>query len=178
MSIEEYELRNFLTELYNMSGGDTSCQVSMYDIGDALGLEKSNAGALAEELIVEGYAELVSLSGGMSITSEGLKELNITAVDSSGLDVCSLGDDKLLTEDGRKAAEEILALVKDCLAGSSSTYQDIEEIVIDIKTAEVQLLSQKGKTDIIREVLKSLRESMSAAGNTDVSDRIGKVIAN
>ena len=77
MSIEERQIFDFLTELYNSTDGDTSRQVSMYDIGGTLGLEKSSAGAVAEELIVDGYAELVTLSGGISITSNGLKELNI-----------------------------------------------------------------------------------------------------
>lgn len=178
MSIEEQGVLNFLTELYNMTDGDISQQVSMYDIGVALGLEKSNAGAIAEELIVDGYAELVSLSGGISITSEGLKELNITPAGSSEINVWTLGDDRILSEEGREAVEDTLAKIKVCVTGRDSTYQNIEEIVIDIKTAEIQLLSQKPKTGIIREVLISLKESMSITGNTDVSDHIGRMIGN
>ena len=178
MSIEEHEVLHFLTELYNMTDGDISQQVSMYDIGVAIGLEKSNAGAIAEELIVDGYAELVSLSGGISITSEGLKELNITPVGSSETNVWTLGDDRLLSDKGREAVEDTLAKIKACVTGKDSTYQNIEEIVIDIKTAEIQLLSQKTKTGIIREVLISLKESMSITGNTDVSDHLGRMIGD
>lgn len=150
----------------------------MYDIGVVLGLEKSNAGAIAEELIVDGYAELVSLSGGISITSEGLKELNITPVGSSETNVWTLSDDRILSDKGREAVEDMLVKIKECVTGKDSTYQNIEEIVIDIKTAEIQLLSQKIKTGIIREVLKSLKESMSITGNTDVSDHLGRMIGD
>ena len=178
MSIEEHEILNFLTELYNMTDGDISQQVSMYDIGAALGLEKSNAGTIAEELIVDGYAELVSLSGGISITSEGLKELNITPVGSSEINVWSMGDDRILSDKGREAVEDMLVKIKECVTAKGNTYVNIEEIVIDIKTAEIQLLSQKSKTGIIREVLISLKESMSITGNTDVSGQIGTMIGN
>ena len=172
MSIEEHETLHFLTELYNSTDGDTSRQVSMYDIGGALGLEKSSAGAIAEELIVDGYAELVTLSGGISITSNGLKELNIAPEESPLTSVRKLGAEKILGEDGLKAVEEMLAMIKVCVTGNDASYQNLEEIVIDIKTVELQLLSPKPKTEIIREILKSLNESMSATGNTVVSDQI------
>ena len=172
MSIEEHETLNFLTELYNSTDGDTSRQVSMYDIGSVLGLEKSSAGAVAEELIVDGYAELVTLSGGISITSNGLKELNITPVESTETSVRKLGTEKILGEDGLKAVEEMLAMIKGSVTGNDASYQNLEEIVIDIKTVELQLLSPKPKTEIIREILISLNESMSATGNTVVSDQI------
>lgn len=178
MSIEEHEVLNFLTELYNKTDGDISQQVSMYDIGAALGLEKNNAGAIAEELIVDGYAELVSLSGGISITSEGLKELNISPVGSSEINVWSMGDDRILSDKGREAVEDMLVKIKECVTTKGNTYQNIEEIVIDIKTAEIQLLSQKTKTGIIREVLVSLKESMIITGNTDVSGQIDIMIGN
>lgn len=177
MTIEGHEALAFLTELYNMTEGDTSRQVSMYDIGGVLGLEKSSAGAIAEELIVDGYAELVSLSGGISITSNGLKELNISPADSSETMARKLGDEKLLSEDGLKAVEELLSLIKEWVAGKSASYAALEEIVIDIKTAELQLLSPKPKTEIIREVLKSLNESISATEHSAVSDQIAAMTA-
>lgn len=172
MSIEEQETLNFLTELYNSTDGDTSRQASMYDIGAVLGLEKSSAGAVAEELIVDGYAELVTLSGGISITLNGLKELNIAPEESPEASFHTLGAEKILGEDGVKAVEEMLAIIKGCVTGNDASYQNLEEIVIDIKTVQLQLLSPKPKTEIIREILKSLNGCMSATGNTVVSDQI------
>lgn len=43
----------------------------MYDIGQALGLDKDAARHLGEQLIGEGLLEIVSLSGSVSLTAEG-----------------------------------------------------------------------------------------------------------
>ena len=65
------QLKSYLTELHSMTDGDTAVQVSMYEVGELLGLDRAEAAAVAEDLIIEGYAELVSLSGGISITTAG-----------------------------------------------------------------------------------------------------------
>lgn len=170
MSFQEHEVRGFLTELYNITGGDITQQVSMYDIGTILGFDKSSAGALAEELIVDGYAELVTLSGGISITEGGLKELNIKPDTSTYF--CSLGDDKIIDDETKKAVEEVLGKIKQVLSDCSTSYDSIEEVVIDVKTIEVQLLSSRPKTEVIRELLKSVAETTVANGNNDLSEHI------
>ncbi len=72
------EEQAYLNQLYTMTQGDPGVQVSMYDIGAALGVEKSEAGALAESLIIQDLAELKTLSGGIAITGNGLKALDKT----------------------------------------------------------------------------------------------------
>ena len=71
------QMNNFLQQLYQMSSGDVTAEVSMYDVGASLGLDKSDAGAVAEDLIIDGYAELKNLTGGISITTEGLRMLEV-----------------------------------------------------------------------------------------------------
>ena len=46
-------LGQFLARLFEMSSGDPSAQISMYEIGAELGLEKELATRTAEELISE-----------------------------------------------------------------------------------------------------------------------------
>ena len=176
MTIENPEQLTFLTELCHRAEGDTARQVSMYEIGESLGLDKNSAGALAEELIVDGFAELVSLSGGISISAQGLKELNAVPVESSGEAVYRLGDATVLDAEGRRAVEEMLADIRRCVYQKGMSYEDMEVIVIDIKTAEIQLLSPKTKTLIIREILKSLQESMTAHENREIASRIAAMI--
>ena len=77
MEFSTPQSRDYLYELYTISEGDTNSEVSMYDVGAALGLEKADAGTIAEELMVEGWVELKTLAGGISITAEGLKALNV-----------------------------------------------------------------------------------------------------
>ena len=67
MTIANTQMKSFLRQLYQMSDGDTDTAVSMYDIGAILGLEKSAAGTIAEDLIIDGYAELKTLSGGITM---------------------------------------------------------------------------------------------------------------
>ncbi len=172
MTIENPEQLTFLNLLFNKAEGDTGRQVSMYEIGETLGLDKNSTGALAEELIVDGFVELVSLTGSISITAQGLKELN-AAPEQPFEDVFyRLGDEKILDGEGCRAVEEMLTEIRRCIYGKGIGYEDMEELVIDIKTAEIQLLSQKTKTRIIREILKSLHESMTAHGNAEISRRL------
>ncbi len=63
------------TLLGDAAEGDTEAIVSMHDVGQALGFEKTDAGKMAEALYSEGYAELKTLSGGIGITSMGLQAL-------------------------------------------------------------------------------------------------------
>ena len=176
MTIENPEQLTFLTELYNRAEGDTARQVSMYEIGESLGLDRNSAGALAEELIVDGFAELVSLSGGISISAQGLKELNAVPAESSGEAVYRLGAARVLDAEGCRAVEEMLAEIRRNVYEKDMSYEDMEELVIDIKTAEVQLLSPKTKTLVIREILKSLHESMAAHENKETASRIAAMI--
>ena len=78
MNEEEMISVAYLQELYNTTKGNTETQVSMYDLGPALGLEKTAAGKIAEDLMVLGFIELKTLAGGISITDEGLKKLGIS----------------------------------------------------------------------------------------------------
>ncbi len=175
MTIEDPLEFNFLSELHRKSEGDSARQVSMYEIGDVLGLDKNGAGALAEELIVGGYAELVSLSGGIAITADGLRELNVSP-GTSFENVNSLGNEKHLNPEGIAAVEEVLNRIRRLGAGKGFTYLDIEEIVIDIKTAEIQLLSSKVKTAIIREILKSLQDTLEGTEDSEVTNQIRSML--
>ena len=176
MTIENPEQRTFLTELFNRVEGDTARQASMYEIGESLGLDKNSAGALAEELIVDGFAELVSLSGGISISAQGLKELNAGPAEASGERVYRLGESGVLDEEGCRAVEEMLVEIRRCVDDMGMRYEDMEELVIDMKTAEIQLLSPKTKTPIIREILTSLHESLAVHENTEIARRLALMI--
>ena len=178
MNKEELDAHSFLTELYNQTEGDTAKQVSMYDVGTVLGFDKGVAGAVAEDLIVDGYAELVSLSGGICITPAGLKELNVEFGDSQTDGIDRLGEERVLTSSDRQAIEELLVTVRNSVAGQGGSFEYLEQIVIDIKTIEVQLLSPQAKTEIIREILKSLHESIRATENHTISDHIHKLVGN
>ena len=52
----------FLIQLFEQTGGDPSAQVSMYDIGEGLGLERDASSRVAENLIGLQLAEIRTLA--------------------------------------------------------------------------------------------------------------------
>ena len=77
INLDDVISKSFLTELYQQTKGDMQSQVSMHEVGAAIGLAKGEAGARAEELMVAGLVELRTLAGGISITPEGLAALGM-----------------------------------------------------------------------------------------------------
>lgn len=164
MSFDDMQVKNYLQQLYQLSGGDVTVEVSMYDIGEAVGLDRSEAGAVAEDIIIDGFAELKNLSGGISITAEGLRALDIdisdgTETDDKGFE---LGEAELLSQSTCLAVEQLSKDIKSIVVELGSDYGGLEEIVFELKTLEVQLLSNRPKTAIVREILRSLAKLLEA----------------
>lgn len=171
MEFENPEAQAFLYELYTMTEGDMDRQVSMYDIGDRLGLDKNQAGNLGETLYIQGYAALKTLSGGMGITREGIQALGKTAT-SNGNSIHVLGDHRVLTNEDREAVEALLDDIKTGVPDMKKGYEGLSELVIDIKTLEVQLLSEKPKTEIVRQVLHAMADVLAGGAADDILDKI------
>ncbi len=177
MTFENPEVESFLFQLYTITDGDTEANVSMYDVGEVLGLGKGDTGKLAEALYSEGYAELKTLSGGIGITMMGLKALNVS-MDSADSESLSLGTDHVLTDQGRDTAEIILQEIKAVISDTKLTYAHLEELVIDIKTIEIQMLSPRPKTEVIREVLKSIHQVLDTSGPEQLNSRLNSLITS
>jgi hypothetical protein len=170
--------RDYLYELYTLSQGDTNSEISMYEVGAGIGLEKADAGTIAEELMVEGCVELKTLAGGISITAEGLKALNVKDPSAgSNNRIIKLGDDIVLNDQSRSAVTDIITEIKNNVTGRTAEYLQLEEIIIDIKTIEIQMLSPKPKTSVFRELLKSLETSLLALGSDEISQDIHEMIS-
>ncbi len=165
MSLDNPETRAYLFELYTMTGGDTNAQVSMYDVGAVLGLEKAEAGTMAEDLFIREFAELKTLSGGIGITSQGLEVLDVTIPAPPSSTAPSLGSGTILEDQGRKSVETMLADIRADIGKQSFPYAQLEEIMMDIKTIEIQMLSPKPKTSVVREVFQSLHDNLNGSGN-------------
>ena len=178
MDIDNPAAKRYLTELCTMTQGDTGAQMSMFEVGAAIGLEKTDAGLVAEELIVEGLAELRSLSGGISITAQGLEVVggpgSVPAHKGSGL---KLGSGQVLEEQGRQAMDILIRDIRGALVSGKTTLGQMEEIVIDIKTIEIQMLSPKPKTDVIRAVCYSLQAGLTDFGFGKLAAEVDSLIA-
>lgn len=175
---QSFDPTAYLLELFRRAKGSLQTSVSMYDVGAALGLDKTTAGKMAEEAIGKGWAEVKTLSGGICLTAEGIEAAQAAgAVTEAGASEPKLEKGPVLSQGGRATVDQILAAIKEQMAGVAKSYSRIEELVIDIKTIEVQLLSPRPKTAVVREVLISIQAAMENAGSKELAARIGRFIA-
>jgi hypothetical protein len=171
MNFENPEEKAYLYELYTLTGGDTDMQVSMHDVGSALGLDKTEASSMAEGLFIQGFAELKTLSGGIGITHQGLEALDIKVIQKND-GALTLGMDIVLDEAGQRAMDLMLPELKTFISNAGQAWETLEEMVMDIKTIEVQMLSPGPKTQIIREILRSLYNNLKKSDSNELSARL------
>jgi hypothetical protein len=176
MDLDNPQAKAYLFELYTLTKGDPDVQVSMYDVGAVLGLEKTDAGTMAEGLFIQGYAEMKTLSGGIGITRQGLDLLQVKTVSKPNLESPGLGTGPILETRGKETLEKILQDIKEQLRQTQQTYSQLEELIMDIKTIEVQILSHRPKTNIIREVLRSLHTNSAAFESELLSNALNSLI--
>jgi len=175
MDASDSQAERYLNELYQRTAGNAGAQVSMFEIGAAVGLEKEEARKLAEDLIADGLVEIKTLSGGIGITAEGINMAQPAGGSKVGASL-ELGDGPLLEEKGRQALESILNEIKNSLASSRAPYASLEEMVLDIKTIDIQLLSPRPKIAIIKEILRSLKNGLDTSGASTLALKMEKMI--
>jgi hypothetical protein len=177
MDIDEFNSKAYLEELHRQTGGDTEQQVSMYDVGAAIGLDRTEAGILAEQFMVQGQAELRTLAGGISITPEGLIALGIAVPSSHSVESdLRLGAGPVADEADLRAVNRLTEEIKNEISGMVLEFEQLEEIVLDLKTIEVHLLSPRPKTAVLREIFRSLLNSLEATNAVKATAHLKVVI--
>ena len=177
MSSEDFSRKRFLQAMYNKAEGDFDLQISMYDLGTDLGFEKDEAAVFAQELFIDGLAEMKTLSGGMGITQKGLKALGIEITSKKEDHSFRLTISPVLDEQGEKAVQELLNKIRTALDSKAISFDLMEEIVIDLKTIEVQMLSPNPKTPIIREVFKFIDQNLKGLVPQDLQLELQTITA-
>ncbi len=170
--------QNFLLSLYRETNGDTGIQISMYDIGTDLGLERSEASKLAEDLMGWSLVELRTLSGGIAITSSAiveLEELGYGAAGTTEAPVC-LGNEAIVTNEVRQAVERVTADVKQSAGHLGLQYDTLSELMADLKTIDIQFESTQPKTAILRECLRSIKSVLDTAGDEETVIRVNGLL--
>jgi hypothetical protein len=147
--------KNFLIQLYQQTEGDQNRKVDTAAIGSGMGMDKTDSRKISEELIGHGFVEVKTLSGGIGITAEGLAEAERLGVTPTGAQA-RLANTPIINSDGRKTVESVLEQLKKSIYKNRSNFDEIAELVMDIKTIEVQLLSPKPKTAIVKACLASM----------------------
>lgn len=164
MTIDNDTERAFLIELFNATQGDPAVKTTMQAVGATIGLEKEQAGKIAEELIGKGYVEIKTLSGGIGITAEGVETARQEgAAPAAGAKELSLGAGPILDDNDRELMQTALNAIKNKIHKLQAGYAELEQMVLDIKAIEVHLLSPKPKTAVVKELLRSLGQTLEIA---------------
>ena len=111
MNISEIDenSQRFLVELCEQTNGDPAVKASMYEIGEAVGLDRDSSAHTGEILIGWGLAEIKTLTGGIGITDEGTVEARKLGarLESTEEDEPKLGDVPVIAEGVHKAVEQM-----------------------------------------------------------------------
>ena len=182
ISLDEIDItgQQFLIQLFEQTKGDSAMQVSMYDIGDQLGLDRDVASTVAQELIGSMLVEIRTLSGGIGISGDGsqMAQKLIGPAASSGNEFAELDDAPLLNSSGRRAVEQITSALKHQAGSLGLDFDTLTELMADLKTIEAQLGSSRPKTAIISACLRSLLAICENPTDNKISDRIRKLIGS
>jgi len=170
--------RQFLMQLFEHTRGDSSVQVSMYDIGARMGLERAAASRVAEELMGAQLVEIRTLSGGIGISTAGSEIMQRIAGPGPGSgEFVKLGNEPLLNSAGRKAVERIVAEIKDQVGTLGFGFDALTELMTDLKTIDVQLESPRPKTAIIRHCFVSIGGVLKSKPDSNLNDSVNGLLA-
>jgi hypothetical protein len=165
-------VRQFLTQLFEQTGGETSRQLSMYDIGNSLGWEREAASQAAQDLMAEGLVEIRTLSGGIGLSAAGAEAMR--AVPGAGSPSSArprLGTGRILDPPACQSVMQVCDGIKAAAGSFGLDFDSLAELVADLKTVADQLGSPKPKTAVVRESLRSIEGVLKRfPGNKHLAD--------
>lgn len=162
--------QQFLIQLFEQTGGEPSAQVSMYEVGEGLGLDRDSSSRAAETLIGLQLVEIRTLSGGIGISTEGANEVKRLTGGANPADVSpsTLTDQPVMDSPSCQGVEQIAGELKSHAGNLGLDFDRLSELMADLKTIDAQLGSSRPKTAIIRECLRSLKSILEAASEGEI----------
>ena len=180
VNLDEMDItgQQFLIQLFEQTKGDSTVQVSMYDIGDQLGLDRDLASTVAQELIGAMLVEIRTLSGGIGISADGsqMAQKLIGPASVSGDEFSKLDDTPLLNSYGRQAVEQIVSELKNQVGSLELDFDTLTELMADLKTIDAQLGSSRPKTAIIKACLFSVLAVLKKSGDSKMAGRVHTLV--
>ncbi len=165
---------DFLAKLVEKTGGDTTVNISMYEIGTELGLDKEGTRHTAEDLIGRHLVEIVSLGGTVRLTDSGLEgadKLGLAIPAAQGQAQGGLIAGKIPVPDtdrelsvlGPKGIEGLRGLAADLLGAAPAQAQ------ADVSGLLAHLGSARPKAGVAAELLLSVAVEL---GEKELRDRV------
>ena len=179
MTFEENHplVRQMLAELYRHTDGDPARHASMYDLGAAAaGLDRQAAQEVGQALIGAGLASIVSLSGSISITVEGIARVEADGAPPRTVAAVRLGDGPVLDAEAVEAVETAVARLKSAAGDRGWSFDLLCEVMADLKTIDAQLQSPRPKAAIVRAGLHDIAAVLQGVGDRDLLSPIEALI--
>ena len=163
--------RQFLKQLFEQTGGQSSRQVSLYDVGAALGWDRDAASRAAQDLMAAGLVEIRTLSGGIGISAQGAAMVQPTLGSGNrNAAIARLGSGRIMDKAAGQAVERVCDDIKAQAGSLGLDFDTLAELMADLKTIADQLGSSRPKTAIVREGLRSLEGVLKqVAGNRNLA---------
>ncbi len=170
----------FFRSLFIKTGGDKKKQVSMHEIGNEAGLDKSASKTVAEELMSLGLIDIRTLSGGIGLTEEGVLEAQSWFSDIPGIGAAeiTLGNQPIVGEKNGEVITDILTNLKPRIGKLGMAFDDLADLLADIQSLEAQMRSSRPKTAIIRECFRSMLPTLTRGSETETLSRIKSFLAD
>ena len=170
--------QQFLIQLFEQTGGDSFAQVSMYDIGEGVGLDRDTSSRVAETLIGLQLVEIQTLSGGIGISTEGANEVSrlTGGVSPAGISPGKLTDQSVMDPISCRSVEQAAGELKSQAGNLGLDFDGLSELMADLKTIDAQLGSSRPKTAIIRECLRSLKEALEGSVENEILLKIKRLL--
>jgi hypothetical protein len=166
--------QKFLIELFNQTRGDLSRQVSMFTVGEALGMDRTLSKKMAESLMGWELVEIRTLSGSIAITAQGAEEARKSGAvsESSGNALPGLGKSEIIGEPERKGIEQIVIGLKSQVGNMRLNFDLLTELAADLKSIDAQMTSPKPKTALIRECFRSVRGILEKSDSKEMLNQV------
>ncbi|MFH0729631.1 MAG: hypothetical protein V2B19_25230 [Pseudomonadota bacterium] len=168
----------FFVAFIRETSGDSALQVSMYDIGERIGLDRNESSRATENIMAEGWAEVRTLSGGIGITQKGIDAAaTLGGGGRTGQSVISgLGSGALMEAGALQSVETVVAGLKLQTQCAGLGFEALAELVADLRTIDAQLASPRPKTAILKACFKSILGLLASAGITENLDSVKQLL--
>lgn len=164
----------YLKAMVEHCQADPGQQASMYTVGEAVGMDRDTASQICQELIAFGLVEIRTLSGGVGLTATGLEFSGQAGDDSTGrvAGVNPLRKGPILNDDDHQSVTVVLDDLKQGAGEWKLTYDQMAEFVVDVKTIEIQLLSPKPKTAVVKALCGSIEAFLKKVGDSTAAAKV------